>query len=75
MSDSDDYSDQESEEEDYGRSADRESANREGEIPREVIKDKGNIVDEANKFSSLADDVFGDEPSDDEDDLFNRKKK
>ena len=59
MSDSDYDSDQEEgEEEDYKSSYDRGNGKK--------VDNKGDIVDEAVKFSSLADDVFGGDISDDD---------
>ena len=69
MSDSDYDSDQEEgEEEDYKSSYDRGNGKK--------VDNKGDIVDEAVKFSSLADDVFGGDISDDDElDHLRRKER
>ena len=68
-----DYSsDEDSDSEDY-EDQDRSAETIDGLMPREVIDEGGNIVDEANKFSTLVDDIIGDDDSDDDD--YGRKRK
>ena len=68
-----DYSsDEDSDSEDY-EDQDWSAETSDGLMPREVIDEEGNIVDEANKFSTLVDDIIGDDDSDDDD--HGRKRK